>query len=1062
MTHSSSWDGLIEDAFLEQVRARPTATALVSGSCVLTYRQLYRRAAAVAAGLRRAGVRRETLVGLAFDRSADSITALLGIVLAGGAYVPIDPAYPARRVEQIVRTAELRTVVCPEPVRERFTAPAPVRLYGLDELQRPDGGTEGGTDGAADGAAELAVAGRGVCAGGSPLAYVMFTSGSTGRPKGVMVEHRGVLRLVKDTGYVDLSPEQRVLQAASLAFDAATLEIWGALLNGGSLHVVDHETAVVPQRFAQAIREQGVTLAWITAPLFHRIAQEDPAAFAPLRTLLTGGDVVSPGQVRQVRAANPALRVLNGYGPTENTTFTTVFPVEEEVEGPLPIGRPISGTTVRVCDEQGRAVPAGTVGELYTGGAGLARGYLGDPELTARKFTLVDGVRYYRTGDLVHADRDGLLHFHGRQDHQVKIRGHLVELAEVDAALRALPGVADAHTRVVGRPGEERSLAAYVVAPGADVALLRRALRDRLPQYLCPDRFVALDRLPLTASGKVDWRSLPAPDAEPPAAPGAAPGATPGAGLTADQARLAGLWADVLGVPAGQLGPDSDFFELGGNSLLLGVLVGRLGRQGAAVGYADAVAAPTLAGMARAAAAAGSAPVPALPRPAPGPVPLHPQQQGLFAIWQAEPESLAYNIPVRVELAGPVDPERLRAALTALVARHEALRMQFGVGAEGVHQQPAPPAAPEFAFLPAPDERAAAGFVRPFRPRRPDGAPLLRALLVRGGPDRHVLHLDAHHVVFDGVSLRILVEELLAGYAGEQLPEQPADYRAAAQWAAGRAGRGDDASDEAYWLRQLADCPTEPVLPVDRPRGAGRPERGAVATAVLGAGACADVRTAARRHRTTAFAVLFAAWAATLARISGRRDFTVGTPTGGRVHPDLEQVVGMFVNTAVLRVRLPDRAATLGDLVAQADRLAREALSHQGPPFPRLAQRLGIAPQPGRNPLFDVLFALQDIDFHTVRRGGLTARTELVNPGTTRFDLNLQAYLRRDELRLDLEYATDLYDDASARWLLDTCLETVTELLADPAAPVLATGRATTADAGDFELGDFELGDFDL
>ncbi|MEU6669205.1 amino acid adenylation domain-containing protein [Streptomyces sp. NPDC046727] len=1038
MSHPPSWDGLIEDRFREQVRARPSSPALVTDDTTLTYRQLYCRAATAAAGLRRLGVSRETLVGLAFDRSADSIVALLAIVLAGGAYVPLDPAYPEPRLGQITQAARLRLVVCPDRVRERFTAPEPAVTYGLGELLRL--AEHDGTPGP-DTVSPPAPAGR------SPLAYVMFTSGSTGRPKGVMIEHRGVLRLVTHTDYVDFSPRQRVLQAASLAFDAATFEIWGALLNGASLHVVDHETAVVPWRFGQAMRDRGITLAWVTAPLFHRMAQEHPAAFGSLRTLVTGGDVVSPAHVARVREACPGLTVVNGYGPTENTTFTTTFRIPDSIDGPLPIGRPVPGTTVRIRDERGRPVPAGTVGELYVAGAGLARGYLADPALTDRAFLTLDGVRHYRTGDLVHADASGLLHFHGRQDDQVKIRGHLVEPAEVNAALLALPGVADAHTRVVGEPGEERSLTAYLVAPHAETPVIRRRLRERLPGYLCPDRFVRLDRLPLTPSGKIDWRVLPAPEPEP--APRAA-----GRQLTDAERELARLWADVLGLEPADIGPDADFLALGGNSLRLGVLLGRLHQDlSAHLSHADALAAPTLAAMAHAVAAAGPTPAAEPPRPAPGPVPLHPQQRGMFAHWQAEPDSLAYNIPVKVELTGPLDPDRLRAALTTVVAHEEALRLQFTVDDTGVHQAAAAPVAPEFTFRPAPDAHAVAGFVRPFLPHRPDGSPLLRALLVRtGAPERHELYLDTHHVVFDGVSLRLLLEELLTAYAGERLPERPLGYRAAAQWAHERAAQGADADDETYWLRQLADAPTAPVLPVDRPRGPHRATRGAVVSAVLDAGRCAEVRAAVRRHRTTSFGVLFAAWAATLARLSGRRDFVVGTPTSGRTRPEFADVVGMFVNTACLRVRLAEDT-TLDALVAQADRLAGEALSHQGPPFPQLARRLGREPEPGRNPLFDVLFALQDIDFHVLHGAGLTARTELLNPGTTRFDLNLQAYLRPDELRLDLEYATDLYDHASAGLLLDAFLTALDDLLTDPTAPVRRASAATPA----AQLPDFDL-----
>ncbi|MDV9178863.1 non-ribosomal peptide synthetase, partial [Streptomyces sp. W16] len=406
--------------------------------------------------------------------------------------------------------------------------------------------------------------------GRSPLAYIMFTSGSTGTPKGVMVEHRGVVRLVKDTDYLDFSPDRRFAHCAALEFDASTLEIWGPLLNGGSLCVIDTRTAVVPALFGRALRAHGVTTCWLTAPLFHQLADEDPEIFAPLTDLLTGGDVVSPDHVNRVLVRNPGLRVHNGYGPTENTTFTTVHTLDRPHEGPIPIGRPLRGTTVSVRDERGRPVPPGTVGELWAAGDGLARGYLGRPDLTGQRFVLRDGVRHYRTGDRVRMDERGLLHFHGRGDGQVKISGNLVDVAEVNAAFVALPGVLDAYTRAVGGPTEDKHLIAHVVAPGLDEAAVRSGLRGLLPAFMHPRHVVLVDRLPLGPTGKVDWRTLPVPSAAPAREPAAQ---TPG------QARLAALWADVLDVPAHSIAAADDFFALGGNSIRLGTVVGRIGRE---------------------------------------------------------------------------------------------------------------------------------------------------------------------------------------------------------------------------------------------------------------------------------------------------------------------------------------------------------------------------------------------------------------------------------------------------------------------------------------------------
>lgn len=978
------------------MRLRPDATAVVDRDDRLTYRQLLDRATQVARGLRNAGVGDETLVAMSFERSVRAVVAMLGIVLAGAAYLPLNPAHPRRRIEQLLAAGGVRHALCDPADAEVFDA-AGVTALDPDALAAPGG--------------ELAPVD-----GGSRLAYVMYTSGSTGEPKGVMVEHAGVLRLVKDADYVELSADDRMLHAAALEFDASTFEVWGALLNGARLCVVDRSTAVVPSRLAAALRSYGITVCWLTAPLFHQIVDEDPDVIAPVRKLLTGGDVVSPGHVRKARRHHPRLRIYNGYGPTENTTFTTVHRVDRDPDGPIPIGRPIRGTTVLIRD-----------GELYTGGLGLARGYLNQPELTAQRFVVIDGERYYRTGDRVRMDADGLLHFLGRVDNQVKIRGNLVEVDEVTAAVLKVPGVADGYTRAQGEPGDRRLLT-WVVAPAATAARVRAALAEALPAFMVPDHVIPVPRLPLNTSGKVDWRALPGPaQAGPPTDD--SPTHTR---LTGAQRQLARMWADVLGVPPETIGPDDGFFDLGGNSLQLGVLLGRL-RTG--LSMADLYSARTLAAMADTLALADRSGAPAIPPLAPGqPADLHPQQRAMYAIWRADPASLAYNIPFRLDIRGRLDAQRLHTALNDVVARHDALRMRFVVDGGDVRQIAEPGAEPEFAVAGSAED--VAGFVRPFDPDRPV---VPRALLVPLGPDRHALHVDVHHIAFDGVSLREFVRELLDRYDGRPCAAPRTAYAAAAQWYHDRGG-----PDEDYWVARFAQLPPPLALPTDRPRGPRRAVRGEVTRRELDAGWRARITETARRHRTTDFAVMLAAYHAVLARLTGQPAVVVGTPVSGRTHPDVESLVGMFVSTVCLAVPIaPD--ATFADLIAQTDAQAREALGHQECTFPRLVERLGAGRDPARNPLFDAFFALQNIDFYEFDTGGLAVSVELVNPGTTRFDLNLQAYQRPDRLVLDLEYAAELFERPSADYVLDQYVAVLAELLADVSAPVLPVAAAASA-----------------
>jgi aspartate racemase len=560
-------DLTIPELFAGQVRARPQALAVVGPDERLTYGELDERAERLARRLRGLGVGPDVRVGLCLNRSLPAVVAILGILKAGGAYVPLDPAYPRERLAFMLKDAAAPVLLT---LKEHVPALPAVPGRSLIVLDEPD----------LDPLSPWGE-GRGEGHGIDSLAYVMYTSGSTGTPKGVAVSHRAVVRLVRGSGFTDLSAGATWLQLAPIAFDASTLEIWGSLLNGGRLVIFPGYTPGV-EELGAFIERQEITSLWLTAGLFHPMVEGALESFRGVRHLLAGGDVLAPAQVERVLARFPELTLVNGYGPTENTTFTCCHPLRGPrcFAGSVPIGRPIADTRAVLLDRGFRPVPLGAAGELYAGGDGLARGYLDRPELTAERFVpdpagAEPGGRLYRTGDLARHLADGRLEFLGRLDQQVKVRGFRIELGEVEAAVAAHPGVREAV--VAARddaPGSKR-LAAYVVLEeaGGDVpAGLRDFLRERLPDYMVPSDFVALDALPLGPTGKVDRRSLPAPDAA-----RRAPEETFVAPESPEEVALAAIWSEVLAVD--RIGVKDDFFGLGGHSLLAAQVVSRVRRD---------------------------------------------------------------------------------------------------------------------------------------------------------------------------------------------------------------------------------------------------------------------------------------------------------------------------------------------------------------------------------------------------------------------------------------------------------------------------------------------------
>jgi amino acid adenylation domain-containing protein len=1013
----------VYELFARQAARAPHAPAVEHGGETLTYAGLDARAAALAARLRARGVDAEAPVGVYLERGVPLVVAFLAVLRAGGAYLPLDTAAPAERIRELLDDAGARLVLTERG--RAGTLPAGVEAVALDDPALAAAPQEDAVD-RPDPAVHP-----------DALACVLYTSGSTGRPKGVAIRHQGIVRLVRETDYAAFGPGDRVAQLSSAAFDAATLEVWGALLNGACLAVVDRDVSLDPAALAGELRRREISHLFLTTALFNRVAREAPGAFAGLRQLMFGGEAADPEAVaRALEEGGPRL-LLNLYGPAESTTLASWHPVErvDADAAVVPIGGPVANTTLYLLDGWMNPVPDGVPGELYVGGPGLARGYLGRPALTAERFVPHPyggaGERLYRTGDRVRRNRRGELEFLGRYDFQVKIRGFRIEPGEVEAALLREPGVRGALVLLCEEGGEKR-LVGYVAAPaaaGVTAAGLRAALGGRLPAYMVPSALVVLDAFPLTPGGKIDRRALPAPpDA---GAEGYVAPRTPA------EEVLAGIFADVL--RRERVGAADDFFAEGGHSLLATRVAARVRAAfGVELPLRAVFAEPTVQGLARridAIRAEGAAAQ--APRLAPAardgePLPLSFAQQRLWFVHRLRPGSAAYNMPAPLRVRGALHLPSLRRALSAVAARHEPLRTRFALrdgGPVQVIDPPAPVPLPlvDLSGLPDGARRAQLGRLAAEEAGRPfdlERCAPFRCTALRLAEDDTALLFTLHHIVSDGWSMDLLVREVSALYeafaTGGQvrLPELPVQYADYAAWQRGWL-RGPVLDALAGWWRaRLAGAPALLELPTDRPRPPLADDAGGRVPFALDADTAASLRRLARGEGATLFMTLLAAWQLLLSRYSGQDDVVVGTPIAGRTRVEVEGLIGFFVNTLALRGDLSGDP-TFRELLGRVRESTLGAYQHQDLPFERLVEELGVERTPAHTPLFQVMLVLQNNASSRLRLGGLAVEGMGGGPGAVKFDLSLSLGETAEGIDGFLAYRRALWDPATMERMLE-------------------------------------------
>ncbi|MEC1667414.1 non-ribosomal peptide synthetase [Bacillus mojavensis] len=1013
----------LPDMFEEQANRSPERIALICDHIQLSYQELNEQANRLAHLLIEKGLGPEQFVALALPRSSEMVAAMLAVLKTGAAYLPLDPEFPADRISYMLKDAKPSCMITTEEIAatlpDDITAPQLV----LDQPVTKEIVKRYSADN------------PNVHVSLVHPAYIIYTSGSTGRPKGVVVTLKSLSNfLLSMQERFSLNKQDRLLAVTTVAFDISALELFLPLISGASIVVAQKETIREPQALAKMIEYFDITIMQATPTLWHALVTNEPEKLRELRVLV-GGEALPSGLLQTLQALD--CPVTNLYGPTETTIWSAAAFLEKGVQGVPPIGKPIWNTQVYVLDNSLQPVPPGIVGELYIAGTGLARGYLGRPDLTAERFVAdpygPPGTRMYRTGDQARWRADGSLDYIGRADHQIKIRGFRIELGEIDAVLAKHPQIEQAAVVVrEDQPGDRRLVAYLVVSSALDIAELRRYVGASLPDYMVPAAFVEIDELPLTPNGKLDRKALPAPDFS--------ASVTDRGPRTPQEEILCDLFAEVLGLA--RVGIDDSFFELGGHSLLAARLMSRIREtMGAELGIAKLFDEPTVAGLAAHLDQAQSV-RPALQRAErPENIPLSFAQRRLWFLHCLEGPSPTYNIPVAVRLSGELNKEALQAALYDLISRHESLRTIFpeSQGTSYQHILDADQARPDLYVTEIKKEELSKRLAAAARYSFDLAAePAFRAELFVIGPDEYVLLLLVHHIVGDGWSLTPLTRDLAAAYTARchgRAPEwtplavQYADY---ALWQQSLLGSEHDpdsliAGQLAFWKERLEDLPDQLELPTDYSRPAEPSHQGDTIHFRIDSELHSRLLELARANRVSLFMVLQSGLAALLTRLGAGTDIPIGSPIAGRNDDALGDLVGLFINTLVLRTDTSGDPS-FRELLDRVREVNLAAYENQDLPFERLVEVLNPVRSRATHPLFQVMLAFQNTPDAELNLPGTESSLHIHSVGSAKFDVTLEI----SESRLDdgtpngleglLEYSTDLFKRETVQALADRLL----------------------------------------
>ncbi|WP_270581800.1 non-ribosomal peptide synthetase [Bacillus subtilis] len=987
--------------FERQAAFTPERLAIRFSGGSLTYAELDMYASRLAAHLAARGVTNESIVGVLSERSPDMLIAVLAVLKAGGAYLPLDPAYPKERLSYMLKDSGASLLLtqpgCSAPNFSGETLEVDMTSLASEKAENHEF----------------------TPADGGSLAYVIYTSGSTGQPKGVAVEHRQAVSFLTGMQHqFPLSEDDIVMVKTSFSFDASVWQLFWWSLSGASAYLLPPGWEKDPALIVKAIHQENVTTAhFIPAMLNSFLDQAEIERLrdsTSLKRVFAGGEPLAPRTAARFASVLPQVSLIHGYGPTEATVDAAFYVLDPERDRDrlrIPIGKPVPGARLYVLDPYLAVQPSGVAGELYIAGAGVARGYLNRPALTEERFLedpFYPGERMYKTGDVARWLPDGNIEFLGRTDDQVKIRGYRIEPGEIEAALRSIEGVREAAVTVRTDSGEPE-LCAYV--EGLQRNEVRAQLERLLPGYMVPAYMIEMKQWPVTPSGKLDRNALPAPG-------GAADAETYTAPRNVTEMKLSQLWEDVL--KNGPVGIHDNFFDRGGHSLKATALVSRITKEfDVQVPLKDVFAHPTVEGLAAVIREGTDSPYEAIkPAEKQETYPVSSAQKRIYVLQQLEDGGTGYNMPAVLELEGKLNPERMDRAFQELIKRHESLRTAFeqdegGDPVQRIHDE-VPFTLQTTVLGERTEQEAAAAFIKPFDLSQ---APLFRAQIVKVSDERHLLLVDMHHIISDGVSVNILIQEFGELYNNRKLPALRIQYKDYAVWQEGFKTGDAYKTQEAYWLKQLEGELPVLDLPADHARPPVRSFAGDKVSFTLDQEVASGLHKLARENGSTLYMVLLAAYTAFLSRLSGQEDIIVGSPIAGRPHKDLEPILGMFVNTLALRTR-PEGGKPFVQYLQEVRETALEAFEHQDYPFEELVDKLGLTRDMSRNPVFDAMLVVQNNDYEPLYLHDLKMKPAQVSHLVSKFDLTLQASEGDGNIHFLFEYSTALFEKTTIeRWV---------------------------------------------